>query len=230
MSTRGTTDAPRGVNRGRVGRGGVKRGRVRGGAGRGAVGGTGATGEEASGAGAGRGASVRGRGVGRGRGAGKRAANKIGGNQQKPTTKEVHANGQRLIKIVDIALVYHTSVDIPTIPIFKRTGLKSASPATLITPGQLKAARKRLQEDVEKRDTEAGPSKPEVPIDPSDVSDPSDPSDDSDDPDHWNSNYGPDGPYWGGDYSDDDLRGLVDEIGSGFGCTAPGMAYKHWDD
>ncbi|KAL1713002.1 hypothetical protein EV715DRAFT_296480 [Schizophyllum commune] len=97
-------------------------------------------------------------------------------------------------------------------------------------PSGLKAARKRLQEDVEKRDAEAGPSKPESPTDPSEPSDPSDSSDDSDDPDHWNSNYGPDGPYWGGDYSDDDLRGLVDEIGSGFGCTAPGMAYKHWDD
>ena len=134
------------------------------------------------------------------------------------------------MKIAEIALVYQTSVDIPTIPIFKQTGLKGASPATLITPGQLKAARKRLQEDVGRREAEAGPSKPEVPTDPSD---PSDPSDDSDDPDHWGSDDGfrpRAGLYRRYEYSDDDLHDLVELIGSGFGCVAPGTAYKHWDD
>ncbi|KAL1677870.1 hypothetical protein EV122DRAFT_290728 [Schizophyllum commune] len=234
MSTRGATDAPGGVNRGRVGRGG-KRGRARGGAGRGGIGRGGAIGEESiRGGRVGGGANVRGgKGAGRGRGASKSTANKIGGNQQNPKTKEVHPNGQRLIKITDIARVYKTSVDIPTIPSFQRIGLKDASPITLITPGQLNAAKRLQLDDLRKSEAVPGPSKPAAlagPSEPSEPSDPSDSSDDSDDPDHWNSNYGPDGPYWGGDYSYDDLRGLVDEIGSGFGCTAPGMAYKHWDD
>ncbi|KAI5828154.1 hypothetical protein K523DRAFT_353694 [Schizophyllum commune Tattone D] len=227
MSTRGAANTPRGVSRGRIGRGGVKRGAARGGAGRGGIGRGGAS-EDST-----RGAARGGRGAGRGRGASKGAANKIGGNQQNPKTKEVHPNGQRLIKITDIPRVYKTSVDIPTIPSFQRIGLKDASPITLITPGQLNAAKRLQLDDLRKSEAVAGPSKPAAladPPEPSEPSDPSDSSDDSDDPDHWNSNYGPDGPYWGGDYSDDDLRGLVDEIGSGFGCTAPGMAYKHWDD
>ncbi|KAL1711117.1 hypothetical protein EV121DRAFT_285066 [Schizophyllum commune] len=176
-----------------------------------------------------RGGAVRGGGSGGGRGSGRGGANRGGEN----FGKRNHPNGQRRIKITDIARVYKTSVDIPTIPSFQRIGLKDAGPTTLITPGQLNAAKRLQLDDLRKSEAVAGPSKPAAlagPSEPSEPSDPSDSSDDSDDPDHWNSNYGPDGPYWGGDYSYDDLRGLVDEIGSGFGCTAPGMAYKHWDD
>ncbi|KAI5896608.1 uncharacterized protein SCHCODRAFT_02615338 [Schizophyllum commune H4-8] len=129
---------------------------------------------------------------------------------------KTHPNGQRRVPISDVRSLY-PELDIP-LSCYHKVGILDVSsgtpvpagsidPTNLVTPGQVKVANENKARLRNKAKAKSSKPRGEFPR---------------------RSNA-----YRGGSRSygiDESMRNLLDDISSGFGCTAPGMAYKHWDD
>ncbi|KAI4521966.1 hypothetical protein K525DRAFT_361862 [Schizophyllum commune Loenen D] len=124
-----------------------------------------------------------------------------------------HPNGQRRVPISEVPSLY-PGLDIP-LSCYQTVGILDISLGTpvpassitltnLVTPGQVKVANENKARLRKAKSTKprGGSSR------------------------RSNASLGGSRSY----DIDEPMRNLLDDISSGFGCTAPGMAYKHWDD